>query len=166
MIEWNKHKSRNATGDMTFAITFTSVINCVPYAIRHYAHNCLRDKNKLLAGAYLSAGTRGSDRHLLLTVLIQRLQIQFRWTFSDAKRKPVPSATSWSFTAAISRGKKGPTFSELFIDERRREENDRRVAVNRVKNKKSWICPWRSAEAIKRRRACVSQTFSRLKFLW
>lgn len=55
-------------------------------AIRNYAHNCLRrDKNKLLAGTYLSAGTRGSDRHLLLTVLIQRLQIQFRRTFSDAE---------------------------------------------------------------------------------
>jgi len=43
---------------MTFAITFTSVINCVPYAIRHYAHNCLRrDKNKLLAGVFIHRDT-------------------------------------------------------------------------------------------------------------
>lgn len=108
------------------------------YAIRHYAHNCLRrDKNKLLAGAYLSAGTRGFDRHLLLTVLVQRLQIQFRRTFSDAKGNRFRMRRVDLLRQRFHEKKRGPTFSKLFY--RRtpaRRERSTLWAANTIDRKK------------------------------
>lgn len=117
---------------------------------------------------YLSAGTRGFDRHLLLTVLIQHLQIQFRRTFSDAKGETGFECGVDLLRQRCHEKKKRSDFFRAIYRRTpaRRERSTLRAAktVNRVKKKVGSVLDAQRKQS--NSPYCgISQTFSRLKFL-
>lgn len=116
----NKHESRisrNATGDMTFAITFTGAINRMP-TCNSTLRVQRRVKNTFLVDARIY-----SPRHVVPIVtyyclcLLSVCKYNFAGRLATPRGKPVPSAAGLDLLRQrFHEGKKkgGPTFSEPF----------------------------------------------------